>query len=237
MNTKNSSMILGFLLFLVPALIAQDMVERKIDVHTKEWRDAQTPDQIIQYFKDGNQDFVNRTWKAWDFLYEQKHTAEGQHPMAAILSCIDSRAPAEITFNMGIGDLFNARVAGNFVNKDIAGSLEYACKVAGAKVIFVMGHTGCGAVKSACDDVELGNITHLLSNIKPAINAVETNEGEERNSSNKEFVYNVERKNVVVTIEKMREMSPILKEMEDSGAIKIVGCIYDIKTGEVEFFE
>ena len=115
-------------------------------------------------FKQGNNDFVNGEWKHWDFLSEQQHTAGGQHPMAAILSCIDSRAPAEITFNMGIGDLFNARVAGNFVNTDIAGSLEYACKVAGAKVIFVMGHTSCGAVKSACDSVQLGNITHLLSN-------------------------------------------------------------------------
>ena len=157
--------------------------------------------------------------------------------MAAILSCIDSRAPAEIIFNMGIGDLFNARIAGNFVNKDIAGSLEFACKVAGSKVVFVMGHTGCGAIKSVCDGVELGNITHLLSNLKPAVEAVSTESGEARNSTNSDFIANVELKNIYLTIDKIRNMSPILTEMEKSGEIKIVGCLYDVKTGHVEFLE
>ena len=156
----------------------------------------------------------------------------GQYPKAVILSCVDSRVPVETVFDQGIGDIFVARVAGNFENKDILGSLEYACKVAGSKLVFVMGHESCGAVSAACDGIELGNITHLLSNIKPAVEAVKT-EGK-RDSTNKKFVHDVVEKNVRLTIERVREKSPILKDMEDKGYIKIVGGVYSLQSGKVE---
>jgi carbonic anhydrase len=156
----------------------------------------------------------------------------GQYPKAVILSCVDSRVPVETVFDQGIGDIFVARVAGNFENKDILGSMEYACKVAGSKLVFVMGHESCGAVSAACDGIELGNITHLLSNIKPAVEAVKT-EGK-RDSTNKKFVHDVVEKNVRLTIDRVREKSPILKDMEDKGDIKIVGGVYSLQSGKVE---
>ena len=159
---------------------------------------------------------------------------EGQFPKAVILSCIDSRVPVETIFDQAIGDVFVARVAGNFENTDILGSMEYSCKVAGSKLVFVLGHESCGAVKAACDGVELGNITALLGNILPAVKQSSNEVDGELNSSNKEFVAKTIENNVKLTIDRIREKSPILKEMEDDGDIKIVGGVYSLHTGKVE---
>jgi carbonic anhydrase len=203
---------------------------------TRELQESFTPQEILQFAKEGNQRFVSGRPYRRDLLQDQKLTVKGQYPAAIILSCIDSRAPAEIIFDLGIGDIFNARVAGNFINTDIAGSIEYACKVAGSKLVLVMGHTHCGAVKSACDGVELGNITGMLANIKPAIQAVQDIEGE-RNSKNPKYVAAVAKQNVLLTKEKITEISPILKEMAEDEDLLIVGCMYDIETGRVEFYQ
>ena len=171
-------------------------------------------------------------------LNQVKDTSTGQFPFATILSCIDSRVSSELIFDQGIGDIFSVRVAGNFVNEDILGSMEFACKLAGTKVIVVLGHTACGAVKGACDDAKLGNLTALLSKIKPAVEAVtEPADASLRNSGNIDFVNTVAEKNVSMTIDNIRTESPVLKEMEDEGAIKIVGAMYDIKNGSVTFYE
>ena len=162
-------------------------------------------------------------------------TASGQYPFAAVVSCIDSRIPTEVIFDQGIGDIFNARVAGNFVNEDILGSLEFACKLAGSKVIVVMGHTSCGAVKGACDHAELGNLTQMLGKIMPAVDGTSTAEGEARNSSNGDFVNRVAVKNVELTIENLKSMSPVLNEMLENGEIDVVGAMYDVKDGSVSF--
>ena len=156
--------------------------------------------------------------------------------MASIVSCIDSRAPAEILFDQGIGDLFNARVAGNIVNEDILGSLEFASKVAGSKLIIVLGHTSCGAIKGACVDAKLGNLTALISKIKPAVEKV-PNDGKDRSSKNAAFVELVAERNVHMTVDTIRVKSPVLKEMEEKGEIKIVGAMYDVKTGKVMFYD
>ncbi len=190
---------------------------------------------MIKRIKDGNQRFLSGTPHKRDFLHDQSKSAGGQYPEAVVLSCIDSRVPASIVFDTGIGDIFNARVAGNFVNTDIAGSLEFACKVAGAKVIIVMGHSRCGAVRGACDGVELGNITDMLANIKPAVDAVQDVEGE-RDSSNDKFVEAVAKANVLLTMEKIKRTSPILKEMVDKKEVAIIGCMYDLETGKAEFY-
>lgn len=203
---------------------------------TQDERAKLSPQDIIQLAKDGNKRFLSGDAQMRDFLHDQTKTAGGQYPFGVVLSCIDSRVPASIVFDSGIGDVFNARVAGNFVNTDIAGSLEYSCKVAGAKVILVMGHTRCGAISSACDGVELGNITSMLANIKPAVEAVQGVEGE-RNSSNGKFVEAVAKENVLMTIKKIKEISPILKGMADKNEIVIVGCMYNLETGEVKFYE
>ncbi len=165
-----------------------------------------------------------------------KATADGQFPLASVVSCIDSRAPAEIVFDQGIGDLFNARVAGNIVNEDILGSLEFAHKVVGAKLLVVMGHTSCGAIKGACDDAQLGNLTGLIGKIKPAANLVSA-DIKDRTSKNYAFVEMVAESNVRLTVETIREKSPILREMEQKGEIMIVGAMYDVKTGKVKFYD
>ena len=162
-------------------------------------------------------------------------TATGQYPFAAIVSCIDSRIPTEIVFDQGIGDIFNARIAGNFVNEDILGSLEFACKLAGSKLIVIMGHTSCGAVKGACDHAELGNLTGMLEKIKPALAKVETEEGEARNSGNISFVNKVAVQNVHLTIAKLKADSPVLNEMIEAGEINVVGAMYDVASGSVTF--
>lgn len=202
---------------------------------TAETQSLINPSMAIQMLKEGNERFVNNNPVHRDLHSQVKETATGQFPFAAIVSCIDSRIPTEIVFDQGIGDIFNARVAGNFVNTDILGSLEFACKVAGSKVIVVMGHTSCGAVKGACDSVELGNLTAMLDHIMPAVKATETAPGEERNSKNINFVNRVSHKNVELTIEEIKAKSPVLKEMLEQGEIDIVGAMYDVNSGQVAF--
>lgn len=195
---------------------------------------ATTPAQALDYLRAGNERFVSGKPVQRDTLHDQKILAKGQYPYAAILSCIDSRAPAEVIFDAGLGDLFNARVAGNIADPDLIGSLEFACAVAGAKLVVVMGHTSCGAIKGACDGVQLGNLTGLLEKIKPAVRAVKDVPGE-HNSKNHEFVEAVGELNVRQTVSQLREMSPTLRDLETSGKIQIVGSVYDLETGRVHF--
>jgi len=202
----------------------------------KELQDATSPQKALEILKEGNERFIAAQGRNRDLLNQVKETTQGQWPHTVILSCIDSRVPPEIVFDQGIGHIFSARVAGNIVNEDVLGSIEYACKVAGSKLVVVLGHTLCGAVKGACDDVQLGNVSALLSKIRPAVHAVEEPTAiEDRTSANRVFVNNVVIKNVQLTIKKMRTYSPLLKEMEDHGDIKIVGSIYDITNGKVSF--
>ena len=199
-----------------------------------ETQSAITPSRAIELLKEGNARYTSGNMTERDLNLQQSQTSGGQWPFAAILGCIDSRVPSELIFDQGIGDLFNARVAGNFSNKDILGSLEYSCKVAGAKAVVVLGHSACGAVKGACDGVELGNITSMLANLKPAIDAV-TDETENRTSSNGAFVQKVVESNVHLTVEDIRRDSPTLKEMEDNGEIVIAAAVYDVASGKVDF--
>lgn len=191
----------------------------------------------VDLLKSGNARFVGGNCVTRDLHAQVKDTATGQYPFAAVVSCIDSRIPTEVIFDQGIGDIFNARVAGNFVNEDILGSLEFACKLAGSKLIVVMGHTSCGAVKGACDNAELGNLTQMLAKIMPAVDATETSDGEERNSSNLKFVNAVAEENVRMTIANIKSHSPVLNDMQSNGEIDIVGAMYDVKDGSVHFFE
>lgn len=195
---------------------------------------ALTPAKVLESLKNGNERFVSGQAKPRDMRHDQEVTADGQFPHAVILSCIDSRAPAEFVFDQGIGNLFNARIAGNVANEDLVGSMEFACAAAGAKLVLVMGHTGCGAVKGACDHVQLGNLTGLLNRIQPAVQAVRDVPGE-RNSANSAFVEAVTEANVRLTVGRTRELSPILSNLETTGKIQIVGCIYDLDTGRVKF--
>ena len=201
------------------------------DIINKEKQDSLTPEKVLDALMTGNERFTGKVMHQRDFSSQIDQTSGGQWPQAVVLSCIDSRVPVEIVFDQGVGDIFVARVAGNFENTDILGSMEYSCKVAGSKLVFVLGHEACGAVKAACDDVELGNITHLLGNIKPAVKATETDG--ERSSKNDSFVADVVENNVKLTMQRIREKSPILKEMEENGEIKIVGGVYSISTGKV----
>jgi carbonic anhydrase len=198
-------------------------------------RDAMTPAQVLERLQKGNERFASGKPEPRDMLHDQQITAGGQHPWAIILGCIDSRAPAEFVFDTGLGDLFNARIAGNIVDADLVGSMEFACHVVGAKVVLVMGHTSCGAIKGACDHVQLGNLTGLLDKIQPAVEAVRDVPGE-RNSKNLHFVEAVAEANVRLTVERVRELSPILRDMESAGKIQIVGCMYDLETGRVRFY-
>ncbi|RDY59675.1 carbonic anhydrase family protein [Flagellimonas nanhaiensis] len=203
---------------------------------TKETQAALTPNTAWELLKEGNKRFVDSNQADRNLLEQVSQTASGQFPFATILSCIDSRVSAELIFDQGVGDIFSARVAGNIVNEDILGSMEFACKLAGTKIIVVLGHTACGAVKGACDDAKMGNLTELLSKIKPAVNAVsEPSNEEERNSKNIGFVNAVAEKNVQLTIDNIRAQSSVLKEMEDNGEILVVGGMYDISTGKVHY--
>lgn len=205
--------------------------------HTKETQEKMTPQKALDTLKEGNHRFQNNIKTNRNLSEQVSDTSSGQYPFATILSCIDSRVSSELIFDQGIGDIFSARVAGNFVNEDILGSMEFACKLAGTKAIVVLGHTACGAIKGACDDAKLGNLTGLLNKLKPAVNAVaEPKEASLRNSSNMNFVNEVSDKNVHLTIDNIRNQSPILKEMEDKGEITIVGAMYDIADGSVTFY-
>ncbi len=208
--------------------------ERRDLAALKQQQAAATPAQVLDWLRRGNERFASGKTERRDMLHDQRVTAAGQYPRAVILSCIDSRAPAEFIFDTGIGDLFNARIAGNIADADLVGSMEFACKVSGAKLVVVMGHTRCGAVKGACDRVQLGNLTGLLDKIQPAVEAVHDVPGE-RNSQNTAFVEAVAEANVHLTLERIRELSPILRSLEREGQINLVGGIYSLETGRVRF--
>ena len=202
---------------------------------TKEILAAITPSMALTLLNEGNKRFLNNLKVNRNLLQQANETSDGQHPFAIILSCIDSRTSAELIFDQGLGDIFSVRIAGNIINEDILGSMEFACKVAGSKIIVVLGHTKCGAVKGACDHIEMGNLTALLSKIRPAVDD-ETLTKENRNSNNPVFVENVATINVKRTVKSIMQRSPILKEMIESGQIGIVGGTHDISTGEVTFY-
>ena len=199
-------------------------------------QNAITPTMALNLLKDGNKRFVNNLKFNRNLWQQANETSDGQHPFAVILSCIDSRTSAELIFDQGLGDIFSARIAGNIVNEDILGSMEFGCKVAGAKIIVVLGHTKCGAVKGACDNVALGNLTGLIEKIKPAVNQ-ETTTTENRTSSNANFVENVAELNVSLSVKNILLKSPIIAEMVKNEEITIVGGVHDISSGEVKFFE
>lgn len=201
---------------------------------TREQRDKLSPDEVIALMKKGNERFLSGTEQpTHNYVAQQRATANDQHPAAVILSCIDSRAPAEIIMDLGIGDVFNSRVAGNISNDDLLGSMEFACKVAGAKVVLVMGHTACGAVKGAIDGAQLGNLTGLLAKIHPAVEATKFNG--DRSAKNSAFVDAVAAKNVELTLDAIRANSTVLCDLESTKKIKIVGAMYNLETGKVEF--
>ena len=201
---------------------------------TKDMQGALTPSSVLEDLLEGNARFVNNKSQSVDNSALVQQTTGGQFPKAVVLSCIDSRVPVETVLDQAIGDVFVARVAGNFENEDILGSLEYSCKVAGSKLVMVLGHEACGAVKAACDGVELGNITHLLSNILPAVKQSSDEVDGALDSSNKAFVAKTVENNVKMTMDRIRERSPILKEMEDNREIQIVGGVYSLHSGKVE---
>ena len=206
--------------------------------HTRETQASMTPQKSLQFLKEGNLRFQQNIRLNRNLLQQVNETAEGQFPFATVLSCIDSRVSATHIFDQGLGDIFDITIAGNFINEDILGSMEFACKISGTKLIVVMGHTSCGAVKGACDNVEMGNLTKLVNKIKPAVDAVkDPSHPDLRNSSNNEFVDEVSHQNVLLSIEKIRNDSPILKGLEDEGKIQIIGAMYDVSTGLVEFYD
>jgi len=198
---------------------------------TKQIQDSLTPKDALRILVEGNSRFVQSEKAQRDLQDQVAETSKGQYPFAVVLSCIDSRAPAELVFDQGIGDIFSVRVAGNIVNEDVLGSIEYSCKVAGSKAVVVMGHTKCGAVTAACNDVELGNITALLQKIQPAVDIIKAKGGE----MDADAVEEVSLVNVGFSIDKIRSESPILSEMERNNEIEIVGALYDVSTGKVEF--
>jgi carbonic anhydrase len=205
-------------------------------VQTKASQAAMTPQQALEELKAGNARFVAGRPMIRNYPWQVHATASGQYPFAVVLSCLDSRQPIEIVLDQGIGDIFSARVAGNVLNDDILGSMEFACKASGAKLIAVIGHSNCGAIKGAVDDVQLGNLTGLLTKIKPAIDAVPA-EVQPRDSKNNAFVDEVSEANVRLVMKEIRERSPILREMIDKGEISLVGGMYDLSTGKVQFYE
>jgi carbonic anhydrase len=200
---------------------------------TKETQSNITPTTALEMLKEGNQRFLNKSIKTRDLNLQVEQTSTGQYPFACILGCIDSRVPSELVFDQGFGDIFNVRIAGNFVNTDILGSMEFACKVAGSKIILVLGHTKCGAIKGACDHVKLGNLTAMLQNFDDVLDASEY--AGDRSSQNTEFVDLVTHKNIEMTIDKIRKNSPVLSEMEKNGEILIAGALYDVTDGSVKF--
>lgn len=204
--------------------------------HTKKTQAEMTPELALAILKEGNERFVNNINAHRNLLQQVNETSSGQFPFAAILSCIDSRTSAELIFDQGLGDILSIRIAGNILNEDILGSMELACKIAGSKLIVVLGHTKCGAIEGACNNIVLGNITALLNKIKPAIEE-ETETKTERNGNNQSFLKNVTENNVLITVQKVREQSSILKEMEQLKQIKIIGGLHDIDTGQVIFYE
>lgn len=226
---KTACGVLGF----AGTIFGAQNVATRDSALTREQRDRLTPDDVIAALKLGNQRFREGKPHPHDYRAQKRSSAQGQYPAAIVLGCIDSRAPAEIILDTGIGDTFNARIAGNVVNDDVLGSMEFACAVAGAKAILVLGHTACGAIKGAIDDVEMGNLTGLLARVKPAITAT-TFEGE-KSSKNLVYVDAVARTNVLHAARVIRQRSDILADLEKKGSLKIAGAMYDIATGQVTF--
>ena len=214
---------------------AADAVES--GVMTQSMQAAITPAKALEMLKEGNERFVSGSSAGVNYLAQVKKTAAGQYPFAAVVTCVDSRTQPEIIFDQGIGDMFVARVAGNFVNDDILGSLEFATKVSGARIILVMGHTECGAIKGACDDVELGLLTATLANLNPAVTAASKGDYSPKDSTNAKFVQAVADMNVKLTMQKLRDRSLVLRDMIDKGEIALVGAMYDITTGKTTFYE
>jgi len=205
---------------------------------TREAQAKISPAVALTLLQEGNERFVKNKKAERDLLEQVRDTATGQYPFATILSCIDSRVSAELIFDQGVGDIFSVRVAGNIVNEDLLGSMEFACKLAGTRVILVLGHTSCGAVKGACDDARLGNLTTLISKIKPAVQAVtQPEDPADRTSQNLQFVDEVAETNVRLTMDNIRRLSPVLKVMEEDGEIIIAGAMYDISSGDVRFLD
>jgi carbonic anhydrase len=204
--------------------------------HSKETQSSLTPQTALEILKEGNERFVKNLKANRNLLQQVNETSTGQFPFATILSCIDSRTSAELIFDQGLGDIFSIRIAGNILNEDILGSMEFATKVVGTKVIVVLGHTKCGAIVGACNHVEMGNLTTLLNKIQPAIFNEKTTT-ENRDGSNSSFVNNVTEINVHLTIERVKRESPIIAELEQEGQIKIIGGLYDVETGVVTFYE
>ena len=202
---------------------------------TKRAQAATTPDKALQMLKEGNTRFVSGRMHQRDLMAQVKATASGQYPFAVVIGCIDSRVPPELVFDQGIGDIFSPRIAGNFVNTDIIGSSEFATRLAGAKLILVLGHTECGAVKGACDNAQLGNLTHTLSNIMPAVYSV-TNVPGARNSKNAAFVQKVAEANVRLSVEALTDRSGVLQDLVAKGNLKVAGAMHDIATGRVTFY-
>ncbi|MBC7887322.1 MAG: carbonic anhydrase [Ferruginibacter sp.] len=203
--------------------------------HSRETQSSLTPDLALEILKEGNERFMKNLKANRNLLQQVNETSKGQFPFATILSCIDSRTSAELVFDQGLGDIFSIRIAGNILNEDILGSMEFATKVMGTKIIVVLGHTKCGAIVGACNHVEMGNLTTLLNKIQPAIyNEKVTTEN--RNGSNEAFVKNVTELNVFLTIDRIKRESPIIAELEQQGAIKITGALYDVENGRVNFF-
>ena len=237
-NTKVRFLVSASLAHLSLRHLIKKESDNMLNAQTSETQAAMTPDSSLQALKEGNQRFVNKQGAERDLMTQVSQTASGQYPFATILGCIDSRVSAELIFDQGVGDIFSARVAGNFVNEDILGSMEFACKLAGTKLVLVLGHTACGAVKGACDHARLGNLTALINKIEPAVDAVaEPQDESQRNSGNIDFVNAVAKKNVEMTINDIRTKSEVLADMEKAGEIKIIGGMYDIATGLVDFYE
>jgi len=204
--------------------------------HTKETQASLTPELAFQILKEGNARFTNNLKINRNLLQQLNETSKEQYPFAVVLSCIDSRTSAELIFDQGFGDLFSIRIAGNIINEDILGSMEFACKIAGAKIVVVLGHSGCGAIKGACDDIKLGNLTALIDKLKPAMARV-LEPTANRNSMNLEFVEKVAVANVCLTIANIKQRSEILREMQDNNEIAIVGGMYEIQTGNIKFYQ
>jgi len=215
-----------------------DLLELNTGTQTKESQTSISSAMAKELLVAGNARFVENKQAGRNLLQQVDDTSTGQYPFATVLSCIDSRVSSELIFDQGIGDIFSVRIAGNFINDDILGSMEFACKLAGTKIIVVLGHTSCGAVKGACDDAKLGKLTGMLGKIMPAVNATsEPQDAGMRNSKNIDFVNTVAKKNVQLSIAKILSDSEVLADMHAKGEIEIVGGMYNIHTGKVEFYE
>jgi carbonic anhydrase len=228
--------LLALILMAGTTAVADNGTARVERVLSQEEQAALTPDQVLAYLKQGNQRFLSGTVTSRDHSAQVRSAASGQFPKAIVLSCVDSRIPVEDVFDRGIGDIFVARVAGNFENTDILGSMEFATLISGAKLVLVMGHSDCGAVKAAIDGAELGNITAMLENIKPAIDSLADYKGD-KSSANPEFVHQVTERNIELTIKDIRKRSPVINDLEREGKVKIVGALYDMKTGAIAFLD